>query len=110
MSLGIEISDRAQSDLAGQYSWYLEQAGVEIAERYLSAFYASVLRLAAHPGLGRVRKFRNAELSGIRSFPIEGSFGVHLIFYRADGLVLSVERVMHGARDLPRRLLEREET
>jgi toxin ParE1/3/4 len=106
MSLELQISDRARNDLAGQYSWYLEQANAEIAERYLDAFYASVLLLAAHPGLGRARKFRDAVLSGIRSFPMEGSFGVHLIFYRADALVLSIERVMHGARDLPRRLLE----
>jgi plasmid stabilization system protein ParE len=29
-----------------------------------------------------------------------------LIFYRNNGDALSIERVMHGARDLPRRLLE----
>jgi plasmid stabilization system protein ParE len=33
-------------------------------------------------------------------------FGVHLIFYRADDEVLGIERILHRARDLPRRLLE----
>jgi plasmid stabilization system protein ParE len=106
MSLELEISDRAQNDLAKQYSWYVKHATADVAERYLSAFYASALRLASHPGLGRTRKFQASELSGIRSFPMEGSFGVHLIFYRADVMILSIERIMHGARDIPRRLLK----
>jgi len=45
--------------------------------------------LARHPELGRVRKFR-AEAT----------------FYRATETELFVERVMHGTRDLPRRLQE----
>jgi plasmid stabilization system protein ParE len=72
----------------------------------LAGFDASVKKLARQPGLGRTRKFRAKELTGIRSFPVSGRFGVHLIFYRSSGDILSIERVMHGARDLPRRLLE----
>jgi len=105
MSLALEISDQAKNDLARQYAWYLKHADEEIAERYLNAFYASILRLADHPGLGRIRKFQAEELADLRSFPMEGSFGVHLVFYRDLGSVLSIERVMHGARDIPRRLL-----
>jgi toxin ParE1/3/4 len=45
---------------------------------------------------------------GIPLVAVGGRFGVHLIFYRS-GKVLSIEREMHGARDLPRRLLERPE-
>jgi plasmid stabilization system protein ParE len=53
-----------------------------------------------------MRKFRSRELTGIRSFPVGGRFPIHLIFYRASSNQLSIERVMHGGRDLPRRLLE----
>jgi toxin ParE1/3/4 len=77
-----------------------------VAERFLDAFHATVGRLAKHPQLGRPRHFRAPELAGIRSLPVGGSFGVHLVFYRAGRPELSIERVMHGARDLPRRLLE----
>jgi plasmid stabilization system protein ParE len=82
------------------------RAGEDVAERYLNAFHTTVLRLASNPGLGPEQRFREPELAGIRSFRMEGSFGVHLIFYRADNEKLSIERVLHGSRDLPRRLLE----
>jgi hypothetical protein len=39
-------------------------------------------------------------------FRVEAPFHNLLIFYRHDGKVLSVERLMHGSRDLPRRLVE----
>lgn len=106
MSLRPSTSGRAEADLTHQYRWYLDNAGAEVAERFLAAFDVTVARLAARPELGRRRKFRAPELEGIRSFPVSGRFGVHLVFYRIAGDVLSVERVMHGARDLPRRLLE----
>ncbi len=105
MKMPTAISGRAEADLTHQYGWYLENANVEVAERFLAAFDATVRTLAAHPSLGRKRKFRASELAGIRSFPVGDRFGVHLIFYRVSDS-LSVERVMHGARDLPRRLLE----
>jgi len=33
-------------------------------------------------------------------------FGALLLFYRADAGKLSIERVMHGARNLPKRMVE----
>ncbi len=33
-------------------------------------------------------------------------FSAHLVFYKFAGTEVSIERVMHGVRDLPRRLLE----
>jgi toxin ParE1/3/4 len=106
MSLRTSISGRAEADLTHQYRWYLANANVEVAERFLAGFDATVKRLARQPELGRRRRFRAEELTGIRSFPVNRPFGVQLIFYRSSADVLSIERVMHGARDLPRRLLE----
>ena len=106
MSLVAGISGRAEADLTHQYRWYVANAGVEVAERFLAGFDATVGKLARQPGVGRARKFRAPELAGIRSFPVGGRFGIHLVFYRISGDALSIERVMHGGRDLPRRLLE----
>ena len=106
MSLCVVVSTRAEADLTHQYRWYLENASVEVAERFLTSFDATVETLAAHPGLGRATRFRSLELAGIRSFPIRRRFSVHIIFYRTSGDTLRVERVMHGARDLPKRLAE----
>ena len=106
MKLRISISGRAETDLTRQYRWYLENAGLDVAERFLAAFDATAAKLATHPGLGGLRNFRAFELAGIRSFPVVGPFGAHLVFYRTGEATLDIERIMHGARDLPRRLLE----
>jgi plasmid stabilization system protein ParE len=36
MSLPVRISARAEADLTHQYRWYLENAGVAVAERFLA--------------------------------------------------------------------------
>jgi plasmid stabilization system protein ParE len=106
MSLPVSISERAETDLTHQYLWYLEHADADVAERFLAAFDATVYRLAEQPLMGKRRRFRAQELAGMRSLAVAGPFGAYLIFYRAGSSVVSIERVMHGARDLPRRLLE----
>jgi len=106
MSFQPVISRRAEIDLAQQYRWYLDNAGVDVAERYLAAFDASVVQVASHPALGKACRFRAPELGGMRWRTVAAPFSAHLIFYQETGGEVSIERVMHGARDLPRRLAE----
>jgi toxin ParE1/3/4 len=106
MKLALHRSDDFNRDFDLQYRWYLEQAGEAVAERYLAAVLATLRLLAAQPGLGRRLKFRHPTLRDIRSFRLAAPFGVHLIFYRYSSAELFAERLMHGARDLPRRLAE----
>ena len=106
MNLTLHRSDDFNRDFDLQYRWYLEQAGEAVAERYLQALLSTLRLLAAQPGLGRLRKFRHPALRGMRSFRLASPFEVHLIFYRHHGDELFAERLMHGARDLPRRLVE----
>jgi plasmid stabilization system protein ParE len=81
MSLPIVISERAERDMALQYQWYLEHAGLEIAERYLLAVDEAVHALSSQPDLGIIRHFQSAELQNIRSSQAHGAFDKHLIFY-----------------------------
>ena len=67
---------------------------------------ATLKKLAITPGLGRRRFARWPELAGIRSFRVQRPFHRLLIFYRCDSSALFAERLIHGARDLPRRLRE----
>jgi toxin ParE1/3/4 len=101
MSLPVVISLRAEHDLTLQYRWYLENADEETAERYLKAVDYAI----RHPDLGLRRHFQSPELTGIRSFAAERPLHKHLIFHPT-GDILSIERIMHGARDLPERLVE----
>ena len=106
MSLALRRSDDFNRDFELSYCWYLEQAGGEVAERFLAAVLATLRQLATHPGLGVQRQFRHPSLRGIRSFKVEPPFAAILVFYRHTETELIAERLMHGARDLPRRLVE----
>lgn len=108
MSLEISISARAEQDMTLQYRWYLENADEDIAERYLLAVHETISMIASRPDLGAPRHFAAPELVHIRSIQVRKPFQRHLLFYW-DGDMLRVERLMHGARDLPRRLLEEPE-
>jgi toxin ParE1/3/4 len=88
-----------------QYRWYLEQADLDVAERYLLAVHETIQTIAERPDRGTGRHFQSPELAGIRSIQVRRPFDKHLLFYQA-GDHLSIERVMHGARDLPHRLVE----
>ena len=106
MKVRVSLSGRAAADPTNQYRWYLDHATTEVAERFLKAFDSRTDLLSRFPEIGQPRRFRAPELKGIRSVTIGQKFGDHLIFYSTTGKTVSIERVMHGSRDLERRLLE----
>ena len=105
MRLAAEIKPEAEQDIALQHEWYARKAGEDVAERYLAAFRTSIEELVRQPDLGKLRHFRAASLRDVRSLSIQRPFQVHLIFYCYSATKLEVIRVLHGMRDLPRRLL-----
>jgi toxin ParE1/3/4 len=94
------------ADVQKEFAWYWDEAGEEAAWRFEAALERTLLKLARQPGLGRERRFRHPALGGVRSFRVERPFNKLLIFYRVEEGCVEVWRLMHGARDLPRRLLE----
>jgi plasmid stabilization system protein ParE len=106
MSLRIRRSDWFIGDVEHYAAWYQSDANWEVAERYLHAVSATLARLVEMPGLGRPARFSNPILRNLRCFPVERPFEKHLIFYRHDESTLYIERAVHGARDLPRRLTQ----
>jgi len=106
VSLGLQKADAFREDFALQALWYVRQAGDEVARRFQKAVDSTLSLLCAQPGIGRTRRFRHPKLQGLRSFAVGRPFHRLQIFYRADGQTLEAVRLMHGARDLPRRLAE----
>ncbi len=78
---------------------FIAQDNPDAATRVVEAAYETFHKLAANPGLGRARKFRNSRLMGIRSFRVTG-FDSYLIFYRSVQDGIQVHHVYHGARNL----------
>ena len=106
MNLRIEKSLLFCDDVTGQFGWYFDQAGEEVAWQFFGAIDQTLLKLSRQPDLGSRRKFRHPLLQSLRSSPVEKPFGKILIFYRTTENILQAWRLMHGARDLPRRLIE----
>jgi plasmid stabilization system protein ParE len=106
VSRAIQKAREFTADFENLFAWYVGRAGVEVAWRFQIALDASLVKLSIRPDLGRLRHFRHPILSGLRSFPVEPPFGDLLIFYRATDETLDLVRLMHGARNLPRRLHE----
>ena len=106
MSEMVERRNTFETDVAERFRWYLGEAGEEVAQRFKSAVDMTLADLGLHPELGRRRRFRNPLLAGLRSFRLRRPFNRQIIFYRADAGPVEVIRLMHGSRDLPRRLIE----
>lgn len=84
--------------------WYRDHACADVAERFINVVEASLESLRRTPGLGRPRFRRWPDLAGLHSFRVQRPFHRILVFYRFDAEHLLAERLIHGARDLPRRL------
>ena len=106
MTLALQKGEVFKRDFERQAGWYLRHANDEIAQGYLDCLNESLRLLVVHPGIGSARRYRHPELKGLRSFRVNPPFQRHLIFYRYDASTLYAMRVIDGARDLPRRLLE----
>ncbi|MGA2541868.1 MAG: type II toxin-antitoxin system RelE/ParE family toxin [Verrucomicrobiota bacterium] len=106
MSRAIQKARDFTADFENLFAWYVDKAGVEVAWGFQTALDKSLAKLALRPDLGRPRHFRHPKLRGLRSFAVEPPFESLLIFYRANDEALDAIRVMHGARNLPRRLRE----
>jgi toxin ParE1/3/4 len=106
MNLAIQKADFFKQDFAIRFARYVEEAGPDIARRFQVALDQSLNKLASRPDLGRSRLFRNPRLQGLRSLPLERPFNKILVFYRAEEATFHAVRLIHGARDLPRRLAE----
>ena len=92
--------EAAERDLIAQWTWYAENAGIEVADRFLMAVDNAVTLLATQPQSGSRVLVRAPELHGMGRFPVPGGFDTILLFYfpLEDGVDLV--RVVHGSRDL----------
>src|SRR5580704_11195064 len=78
---------------------FIAQDNPDAATRVIEAAFETFKTLAANPGFGRQRRFRNSRLRDIRSWRIAG-FQNYLIFYRSVAGGIQVNHVYHAARDI----------
>ncbi|HEX6375640.1 MAG TPA: type II toxin-antitoxin system RelE/ParE family toxin [Allosphingosinicella sp.] len=93
----VELSRRADADLDDILDYSIAAHGRETAEAYLRTIDAALAWLAERPQLGAPREDLK---KGLRSLPA----GEHRIYYRFDGKIVLVARVLHKAMDAARHL------
>jgi toxin ParE1/3/4 len=90
--------EAARRDLVEHFVYLAEEAGLDVAERFLANAEATFNDLAQQPEMGAPLTLKNPALANLRKWRVKG-FDNHLVFYepRPDGV--SVVRVLHAARD-----------
>jgi toxin ParE1/3/4 len=78
---------------------YIQRDSPQAALRFLQSAQETFELLARMPELGGVFQVTNPRLSGIRVWQVKGFENI-LVFYRPQGRVVEIVRVLHGARDL----------
>ena len=77
---------------------FIAQDNPDAATRVIEAAFETFKSLAANPGLGRRRLFRNPKLRGVRSWHITG-FENYADFYRGVANGIQVNRVFIMAHE-----------
>jgi toxin ParE1/3/4 len=94
----VHIRAAARQDLVERYGYLVENASLNIAERFLANTEASFTMLSEQPQMGSPLTLRHPELMGVRKWRVK-EFDNILIFYlpRHDGV--SIVRILHAAQD-----------
>jgi plasmid stabilization system protein ParE len=98
----VQRSRRFDTDLERQFRWYLLEADLDpadalaLAARFAEAVDAALDVLGRNPEMGRRRFGTYPDLAGTRSWRVRKPFHRFIIFYRAEGGIVSAERLLEG--------------
>ncbi len=95
----IQILSAANSDIDKALNYYSNEAGTELALRFMAALQQTLRVLSENPRIGTLIEFKNTKLEGIRRWSVQG-FKSYLIFYRIVAGIIEVVRLLHAKRDL----------
>jgi toxin ParE1/3/4 len=90
----------ARRDALRQYRYLTEEAGPEVATRFLDALEGAVTRISRHPSAGSRVTTGHPELVGVRAVRVEGFPLVRVYYYLQNGSEIRVMRVLHARRDV----------
>lgn len=95
----VGVAPLAQRDVDEALAQYQDEAGDDVALRFLSALADAFDLLSRNPGIGSPRYATTLQMPGLRCWPLRP--WPQLIFYVERDRSVDVVRVLHGARDVP---------
>ena len=102
----VVLRARARQDVEEAVAHYRDNGGAATAIGLVDRLEEAFEHIAANPGSGSPRYGHEANLPGLRSWPLKSC--PHLIFYMTGDGRIDVWRVLHERRDIPAWLLAAE--
>ncbi|WP_186198709.1 type II toxin-antitoxin system RelE/ParE family toxin [Burkholderia gladioli] len=93
MSRTLQITERAEFDLAEIWSYLAEEASEATVDRFVASLHEACQQLLVFPLGCPERRQLAPDLRVL-------FYGAYSIYYRSDDQAVIVVRVLHGARDL----------
>lgn len=90
---------RADDDIESAVSYYLTEAGIEVATGFLRRLEATLVKIAQQPAAGSPRYGHELQISDLRQWPIKQF--PYFIFYAERERHIEIVRVLHSSRDIP---------
>lgn len=90
---------RADDDIESAVSYYLDEAGIEIASAFLNQLEDVIRHISKHPAAGSQRYGYELQIPDLRQWPIKRF--PYLIFYVERERHIEIARVLHSKRDIP---------
>ena len=94
----------ALRDIDEAWSYYLDEAGVAVAERFLGSLEEAFALLGRQGGIGSPRWAHELRVEGLRCWPLTGY--PYLLFYFEHDDAVDLARLLHGASDIAATLAE----
>jgi toxin ParE1/3/4 len=94
------VRPRADRDIDEITDHLADEAGLDMALRFLTVVYESIELLTTQLQMGWRCKISSARLEGVRVFPVGAPFERYLVFYELSHGQVEIARVLHGSRDI----------
>jgi toxin ParE1/3/4 len=95
---------RAVDDTNEIIDFYLSEGAERAALGFVDALQEAYDHISAYPATGSLRLSFELGLPGLRSWPLKGFS--HYVFYVERDDLVDVWRILHGQRDIPKRMRE----
>ena len=90
---------RANEDIESAVSYYIDEAGPEIAWAFLDQLRDAIRHIRNQPAAGSQRYGHELQISDLRQWPLKRF--PYLIFYVEKERHIEIARVLHSKRDIP---------
>lgn len=98
MTAKLRVSDEASEDIS-DHAMRLARANRSAATRFIGSVRKTLGYIEAFPTGGTLFEVDDPDIPAMRIWPVSG-FRKYVIFYRYDGAVIEILRVLDGTRDL----------